>query len=139
MERRRLLFLLPAMFPAFLRGSETVVRGKLGSAPDGAPALKTADGKLVLLAGDKDTVGVLKDQRLANTDFEVMGEFDKAGQFAINPIYKRALFTYKDGRRLMVTYWCDICAIRTYTPGLCWCCRNETALDLIEPDKVDKA
>jgi hypothetical protein len=39
----------------------------------------------------------------------------------------------------MVTYWCAVCAIRTFTPGICWCCREETELDLLEPDKVDKA
>ena len=114
-------------------------RGKLTKATTGEPALQTSDGKLVLLGGDPDTVGVLKDARLANTDFEVVGQYTPGGRFTINPIHKRALFAYKGGRRLMVTYWCDVCAIRTYTPGICWCCREETALDLIEPDKVDKA
>jgi hypothetical protein len=137
MERRRFLLLFP-ISAALLRAAENVVRGKLTRAPNGEPALRFPDGKLVLLNGDEDTVGVLKDQRLANSDFEVVGESSPAGKFEINPIHKRALFAYKDGKRLMVTYWCDVCAIRTYTPGICWCCRQETALDLIEPDKVDK-
>lgn len=123
---------------ALLRAAEDVARGKLIKAPTGEPALQASDGKLILLSGDPDTVGVLKDERLANTDFEVVGQTTPAGRFDINPIHKRALFSYKDGKRLMVTYWCDVCAIRTYTPGICWCCRQETALDLIEPDKVDK-
>ena len=123
---------------ALLRAAENVVRGKLTKAPTGEPALQASDGKLILLSGDPDTVGVLKDERLSNADFEVVGQTTPAGRFDINPIHKRALFSYKDGKRLMVTYWCDVCAIRTYTPGICWCCRQETALDLIEPDKVDK-
>ena len=122
---------------ALLRAAEDVARGKLIQAPTGEPALQASDGKLILLSGDPDTVGVLKDERLANTDFEVVGQTTPAGRFDINPIHKRALFSYKDGKRLMVTYWCDVCAIRTYTPGICWCCRQETALDLVEPDKVD--
>jgi hypothetical protein len=81
---------------------------------------------------------VLKDARLAGSDFEVVGQAE-GGQFTIGPIHTRALFTYRDGKRLMVTYWCETCAIRTYTPGLCWCCREETALDLIPPDKVEKS
>jgi hypothetical protein len=121
----------------FLRAeSGTALRGKLASAPDGKPALKTADGKLIPLTGDEDTIGVLKDQRLAGADFEVIGAF-AGDQFKVNPIHTRAMFVHKDGKRLMVTYWCDVCAIRTYTPGICWCCREETALDLREPDKVD--
>ena len=35
----------------------------------------------------------------------------------------------------MVTYWCEVCAIRSYTPGLCVCCRDETTLDLRDPDQ----
>ena len=128
------------LFPvsaALLRAAENVLRGKLTKAPTGEPALQESDGKLILLSGDPDTLGVLKDNRLANADFEVVGRTSPAGRFDINPIYERALFAYKDGKRLMVTYWCDVCAIRTYTPGICWCCRQETALDLVEPDKVD--
>ena len=137
MERRGFLLLFPTA-AALLHAAENVVRGRLTKTPDGQPALQFPDGKLVLLGGDADTVGVLKDQRLANTDFEVVGHDSSGGKFEVNPIHKRALFAYKDGKRLMVTYWCDVCAIRTYTPGICWCCRQETALDLIEPDKVDK-
>ena len=138
MERRRFIVLLPPA-AAILRADESIVRGKLTKASTGDPALQTSDGKVVPLGGDPDTVGVLKDARLANIDFEVVGQYTPGGRFTINPIHKRALFAYKGGRRLMVTYWCEVCAIRTYTPGICWCCREETALDLIEPDKVEKA
>jgi hypothetical protein len=34
----------------------------------------------------------------------------------------------------MVTYWCEVCAIRTYTPGECMCCQENTELDLRDPD-----
>ncbi|HUS06612.1 MAG TPA: hypothetical protein VMZ52_09965, partial [Bryobacteraceae bacterium] len=102
------------------------------------PALQGADGKLTLLSGDEPTLGVLKDARLAGADFEALGHATGAGQFTIDPIHTRALFVHKDGKRLMVTYWCDICYIRTYTPGNCWCCQEDTRLDLRDPDKVDK-
>jgi hypothetical protein len=42
------------------------------------------------------------------------------------------MFVHQGGKRLFVTYWCDVCSIRTYTPGLCLCCRKETDLDLRE-------
>jgi hypothetical protein len=132
----RAVVLIPAAFRA-AAAADAVLRGTLTKGPDGKPALKTAEGRLVLLDGDKDTVGVLNDARLAGADFEVIGQFGPSGTFAINPIHKRAMFVHKDGKRLLVTYWCDVCAIRTYTPGICWCCREETELDLRDPDTVE--
>jgi hypothetical protein len=134
-ERRKflagLLLLTPAsLLPAADEGVS--LRGKLVKGPDGKPALLAADGRTVSVTGDADTMGVLNDARLAGVDFEAVGK-PAADQFAINPIHTHALYVHKDGKRLMVTYWCDVCAIRTYTPGLCWCCREETALDL-RPD-----
>ena len=32
----------------------------------------------------------------------------------------------------MVSYWCEVCSIRTFTPGVCMCCQDETAVDLKE-------
>ena len=108
------------------------LRGKLTK----GPALKTPDGKLISLSGDADTIGVLNDARLDGVDLEVNGKSDAPNRFTINPIHTRAIFVHKDGKRLLVTYWCDVCAIRTYTPGICWCCREDTALDLMDADKV---
>lgn len=138
MERRRFLLLFAAV-PGLLPAQQRLLRGKLTKDPEGSPALQTADSRLTLLGGDPDTVGVLKDGRLAGSDFEVAGQVAAPGKFKIAPIHTRALFTYKDGHRWMITYWCEVCAIRTYTPGICWCCREETALDLIEPDTVGKS
>lgn len=137
--RRRFLVLLPCTAVAVLAADTQGAphRGKLVKSPGGKPALQTRDGKLILLSGDADTVGVLNDERLAGADFEVLGT-QSGDVVAIDPIYSAALFAYKDGKRLRVTYWCDVCAIRTYTPGLCWCCRENTELDLRDPDTVDK-
>ncbi|MDX2154557.1 MAG: hypothetical protein SFV54_27695 [Bryobacteraceae bacterium] len=131
MTRRRFAFLAMAAAPAAAAGDgETSVRGRLG-AQDGRPVLRTAGG-VVFLEGDKDTLGVLRDERLANADFEAVGQRSGKDRFVIQPIFKRAMYVHKDGKRLMVTYWCAVCAIRSYTPGVCWCCQEETALDLRE-------
>lgn len=124
------------LVPVCARAAGTTYRGKLVTSPDGKPALQTADG-LILLSGDEPTVGVLKDKRLAGVEFEVLGALN-GNQVTIDPIHTRAMFVHKDGKRLLVTYWCDVCYIRTYTPGVCWCCQDETALDLIDPDKAEK-
>jgi hypothetical protein len=87
------------------------------------------------LHGDDATMGVLADERLSNADFELLGRFADPEHFEAGPITSRSLFVHKDGKRLFVTYWCDVCAIRTYTPGLCVCCRKYTDLDLRESDE----
>ena len=136
MRRRQLLaglLFLPALSAA---DSATTLKGKLVKRPGNQPALHTSDGTLIALDGDEDTLGVLNDARLADAEFEVKGTSKAPGQFTIGPIHTRAMFVHKGGKRLMVTYWCDVCAIRTYTPGICWCCREDTELDLRDPATV---
>ena len=133
LARRRFLVLLPCAALSVRAADGTSYRGRLVE----GPALQTADGKRLKLTGDSDTLGTLKDPRLAGFDFEVIGVL--AGDtVTIAPIHESALFAHKDGKRLHVTYWCDVCAIRTFTPGLCWCCREDTVLDLRDPDTVGK-
>jgi len=110
------------------------IRGKLTRSRDEKPALEIADHKLVYLEGDAGTMGVLNDKRLWNTDFEAVGHFTTPDRFEIDGIHTRAMFVHKDGKRLLITYWCDVCYIRTYTPGVCVCCQRYTDLDLREPD-----
>src|SRR5579884_3625890 len=102
------------------------IRGKLVKGPGDQPALDPGDHKLIFLKGDEATVGVLNDERLAGTDFEAIGHFESPGHFVVDPITSRSLFVHKNGKRLMVTYWCDVCYIRTYTPGKCVCCQKWT-------------
>jgi hypothetical protein len=74
---------------------------------------------------------VLHDQRLAGADLEVLGHQD-GERFVVDPIHTKAMHVHRGGKRLNITYWCDTCAIRFYTPGICWCCQQETELDLRE-------
>jgi hypothetical protein len=111
------------------------LRGKLNQQP-GKPAIETAGHKFVFLDGDEATRGVLEDKRLAGADLEVAGHFTAADHFQVDPIHTRALRVHKDGKAKLVTYWCDTCSIRTWTPGKCWCCQEETALDLRDPETL---
>lgn len=134
--QRRGFILLIAGTPFLVRGNgPEKVRGKL---TPGAPAALTGAGRRIELGGDDPTAAVLKDSRLADKDFEAVGRYTAPDKFVVDPIHTRNLFVYQNGKRLMVTYWCDVCYIRTYSPGLCWCCQAETEVDLIGPDHVDK-
>lgn len=113
-----------------------ILRGKLH--PGDSPAISTAaDGTAVRLTGDAGTMLVLADQRLKDLDFEVNGEPTGPGALRVGPIHKRSMFVHKGGKRLMITYWCEVCSIRTFTPGVCMCCQDETALDLKEKLESD--
>jgi hypothetical protein len=129
------LLLAPA---AMMLASSRSVRGKLRNKPGLPPLLELSDGQSVLLSGDEPTIGVLRDFRLKDADFEALGAHRGPATFEIDPIHTRSLFVHREGKRLMVTYWCDICYIRTYTPGECWCCQEYTALDLRDPDAPER-
>ncbi len=133
-HRRWLLAILAVGCRLQAEPAQVSARGKLTAGPDGTPALDVPGRGLVLLSGDPPTVGVLKDRRLAGSNFEAIGRFRNDRLFDVGPIHTRALFVHRGGKRLFVTYWCDVCSIRTYTPGICWCCQQETALDLREKD-----
>ena len=110
------------------------VRGTLMQRPGKPPAIETADHRVISLDGAGPTKGVLTDERLAGFDLEAKGRFTAPNQFLVDPIHTKAMFVHKDGHVKVITYWCDVCSIRTYTPGPCWCCQKETLLDLRDPD-----
>jgi hypothetical protein len=136
MRLRELLILL-ALSVAICHGADPAtisLRGKL-TQRDGKPALELSSHKLIPLDGDEATRGILKDKRLAGADLEATGHYESPDKFVIDPIHTTALHVYHDGVRHKISYWCDVCSIRTYTPGICWCCQQETALDLQKEDK----
>jgi hypothetical protein len=127
MRRRAALAILT--LAAGLQAAASSLRGRLRAGVK--PKLVRPDREIDL-NGDEPTLGVLADDRLNDVEFEVLGSDDGKGGFRIEPMHTRSLFVHKDGKRLMVTYWCDVCYIRTYTPGKCWCCQKDTDLDLRE-------
>lgn len=132
MKRRQLLTILASACAAVrLRASEAAaaLRGKLAT---GSPAKLAAAAETVELTGDGPTMLVLADSRLNGVDFEVNGTPAEPGKFRVDPIHKRNMFVYKGGKRLMISYWCSVCSIRTWQPGSCLCCQDETELDLGE-------
>lgn len=112
-------------------------RGKLEA--KNQPGLRQSDGAFVRLKGDEQTEKVLRDERLQGLDFEIAGQRGADGVVSILPIHLAALFTYQHGKRLRVTYYCDVCAIRTYSPGMCMCCREDTRVDLVDPAEITRA
>lgn len=135
MSRRLLVAGLLAAFGGLAAVPGLSIRGKLVQTPDKKPALELTGGKLIQLEGDEPTLGVLNDKRLAGMDFEAIGHFNSPDRFEVDPIHTKALFVHKDGKKLSISYWCDVCYIRTYSPGICVCCQKYTDLDLRASDE----
>jgi hypothetical protein len=133
-----LCFLMLAAVSAFAADSHPgeALRGRLVLRDGKPPALETAEHKLVTLDGDEPTRKVLGDQRLNGFEVEAKGRFTAPDRFLIDPIHTHGMLVRQDGKLRMVTYWCDICSIRSFTPGPCVCCQRETTLDLVDPDKL---
>lgn len=130
---RRHWILLPAAALLLRAAEKQSVRGRLRQDAALAPAIVTKDGRVAELEADGPTAAVLRDPRLKNEDFEVVGRFRAPSLFAVDPIHERALFVWRGGKRLVVTYWCDVCSIRAWSPGRCQCCQEEMRVDLRDP------
>jgi len=92
--------------------------------------LVMAGGKRVELEADPDTLRVLSDPRLHATELGARGAWEGLGRFRIGPFHLESFWVYRNGACWKVSYWCPVCSIRTYTPGKCQCCQEETELDL---------
>lgn len=134
MTRRRFsAILLFTPVAAIAAEGRATVTGRLQNSTSGPVSLKTQDGKLITLEGDISTTAVLRDPRVIREHFEAAGEWKSPDLFLIDPIHRKALFIRRNAELLVITYWCEICAIRTYAPGRCQCCQDETALDPRDP------
>ena len=78
---------------------------------------------------------MLADTRLNGFEIRAKGNLTGPGKFPVDASYKHSLLVRQNGHLKMVTYWCDVCSIRAYTPGPCRCCQRETVLDLRDPDE----
>lgn len=129
MTRRTLLRAFWAAPASRVRAASTAIRGRLTRGFQDRLRLVVGE-RAVSLDGDQETLSVLGDPRLAGSELELLGEFQAPDRFYIGPFHTKSLRVIRNGRKYLVTYWCDICSIRSYTPGECVCCQQETALDL---------
>lgn len=133
MTSRRHWILLPAAALLLRSEQKQSVRGRLRQDASQPPAILTREGRVVELEADPPSTAVLRDARLKDEDFEAVGRFRTPSLFVVDPIHERALFVWRDGKRMVVTYWCDVCSIRAWSPGRCQCCQEEMRVDLRDP------
>ncbi len=105
------------------------IRGKLIQPDSGPVSLDTGSVKIEIRA-DKDSDSVLHDRRLAPLEIALHGHPIDATHFQLDPFFLKPIYAMKNGKEMLVTYYCDVCSIRYYTPGRCVCCQQETRVDL---------
>lgn len=125
--RRRSFALLAAGFALRAEGKK-ILRGRLAEG-------RKING--VLVQGDESVEAVLADPRVIGMDLEIEGQ-PLADAFRANPIHTKPVHTYANGKRLIVSYWCEVCYIRFYKPGTCWCCQKESILDPKDPNTPER-
>lgn len=131
--QNRRTFLFATASSLALGQSEGVIKGRLQKGRQ----LRTADG-IVNLEADESIGALLDDERVIGMELEIEGQSKTAKQFAVNPVHRKPVYTYADGKRLLVSYWCDVCYIRFYRPGTCWCCQKEVLLDPKDPTTPER-
>ena len=114
------------------------LHGKLIVSAGKEPAIELAGHKLVTLDGDDSTRKVMADPRLNGYDVQAKGHYTAPDHFLIDPFYTRGLVARQNGKIKIITYFCDVCNIRAYTPGPCACCQRETTLELRDPDQPEQ-
>ncbi len=116
-------FVLVSALAAGTAPATEVLRGRLRQEAGKPPVIEAADHKTYTVSGDEFTKAQMADSRLNGREMELDGHFTGPAQFDATRIY-----TLKNGKRYEVTYWCDVCSIRTHMPGRCMCCQGPTEL-----------
>ena len=89
-------------------------------AAKGAVSLETANGQLHPIVKDARGRGFLLDERLRDREMELfVRRYDGSPFVQVIRIY-----TFKDGKKYELDYWCDICAIAMYELKVCECCQG---------------
>ena len=112
-------------------GGEPAATGKeCPDDPVGGWAIRTGEGTLHRLSPGDKRVAMLTDVRVRSRELQIEAWQDADGELAIVHLY-----SVIDGQAHQPHYYCDVCAIKSYTPGLCWCCQEE--FEFREPPAED--
>jgi hypothetical protein len=95
------------------------------SGPHHRFGLETADGKLYLFLTADTATAVFVDPAVRQRELQITARRQSNGQLELIKVQ-----SLRDGELYDVSYYCEVCNITTYAPGLCPCCRDE--LKLIE-------
>ncbi len=87
-------------------------------------AIETAEGDLLPIVEDLRGRAFRTDQRLREMQVELsVRRYDATPMVQIVKIHE-----IQDGKKYVVDYWCDVCAIVMFEMGPCACCQDDNRL-----------
>lgn len=87
-------------------------------------ALETSEGRLYPLVEDVRGRSFRKDQRLREMDVELLVRHYESPDV----LQVVRILELRDGKKSVVDYWCDVCAIVMFEDGPCDCCQDHNRL-----------
>jgi hypothetical protein len=78
------------------------------------------EGKLYTFMPTDTMTAVFTDARVRQRDLQLTARLHGSDKLEIIKVQ-----SVKEGKVYDIFYFCEVCSITAYTPGLCPCCRNE--------------
>ncbi len=93
-------------------------------AAEALAALETPDGELLPIMKEDRGRGFWKDQRLRGIELELQVRRYKG----VPLVQVLRVYRLKDGKKVELDYWCEVCAIQMFELKQCECCQGPTIL-----------
>ena len=78
------------------------------------------DGKLYKFLPTDTMTQLFTDPRVRQRELQIAARLHAADQLEVIKVQ-----SVKEGKLYDIFYYCEVCSITAYVPGLCPCCRNE--------------
>lgn len=88
--------------------------------PEARYALMDGNGELHPFSSTDPETAVFSDLRVRQRELQVSARADKGNRLEVIKVQ-----SVRDGKLYDIYYYCELCNIKAYAPGLCPCCRNE--------------
>lgn len=91
-------------------------------------AILDKEGALHPVSPADPNAAIFTDSRVRQRELQVTAQLNDKQLLEIIQVQ-----SIRDGKLYDIYYFCEICNIRTYAPGLCPCCRNELEFRETQP------
>jgi len=78
------------------------------------------DGRLYKLSATDTMTAMFSDPRVRQRELQVTARLRAGDQLEVIKVQ-----SIKEGKLYDIFYFCEVCNIKAYAPGLCPCCRND--------------
>jgi hypothetical protein len=78
------------------------------------------DGRLYKFSATDAMTGMFSDPRVRQRELQVTARLRAGDQLEVIKVQ-----SIKEGKLYDIFYFCEVCNIKAYAPGLCPCCRND--------------